>query len=100
MTHNELSRDALLARWNEGWQTVFDAIEPLTGADLAREVRIRGEAHTVLRAIQRQVAHYAYHVGQIVMLARQLRGAAWQSLSVPKGQSSAFNQGMNYTPGA
>jgi len=75
------------ARWEEGWRVCLGAIEALKEADLARTVRIRGEPLSVLDAILRQVSHYAYHVGQIVQLARARRGAAWKSLSIPKGQS-------------
>ena len=94
----DLSRDDLLALWNEGWRITFEAIEPLTGADLARTVTIRGEPWTVAGAIERQVAHYAYHVGQIVMAARQFKGDAWESLSVPKGESAAFNAKKGFVP--
>jgi hypothetical protein len=70
--------------WDDGWRTVFSAVEPLRPADLLRTVTIRGEPHSVLQAIDRQVAHYAYHVGQIVQLARHFTGERWQSLSIPK----------------
>lgn len=86
------SRSDLAARWAAGWQTLFDAIEPLGEDDLARTVTIRGEGLSVLQAIGRQLTHYAYHVGQIVLLARHWAGDDWQSLSVPKGRSRAFNQ--------
>lgn len=77
----------LLARWEEGWRACLGAVEALEESDLARTVRIRGEPLSVTDAILRQVSHYAYHVGQIVTLARSRRGAAWKSLSIPKGQS-------------
>ncbi len=70
--------------WEDGWRCVFAAVEPLRPDDLLRTVTNRGEPHSVLAAIDRQVAHYAYHVGQIVQLARHLAGERWQSLSVPK----------------
>ncbi|MGH7630488.1 MAG: DUF1572 family protein [Gemmatimonadales bacterium] len=70
--------------WDQGWRCVFAALEPLRPDDLLRTVTIRGEPHTVLQAIDRQVAHYAYHVGQIVLLAKHLTGERWQTLSVPK----------------
>jgi hypothetical protein len=70
--------------WDEGWRCVFAALEPLGPDDLLRTVTIRGEPHSVLQAIDRQVAHYAYHVGQIVQLARHLAGERWETLSVPK----------------
>jgi uncharacterized damage-inducible protein DinB len=85
------SREALLAVWERGWQAVFSALEPLTEADLARSVTIRGEPHSVMQAVNRQMAHYAYHVGQMVMLAKHLRAENWRSLSVPRGQSATFN---------
>lgn len=83
-------RAALLALWEDGWRCLFAAVEPLRPADLGRSVRIRSQPHTVVEAITRQLAHYAYHVGQIVFLAKHLRGAGWKSLSIPKGQSSRF----------
>ncbi len=70
--------------WEDGWCCVFAAVEPLRPDDLLRTVTIRGEPHSALQAIDRQVAHYAYHVGQIVLLARHLTGERWQSLSIPK----------------
>ncbi len=79
-----LSRAELLQEWERGWGAVFAAIEPLRADDLAREVRIRGERLSVLRAIQRQLAHYASHVGQMVFLAKHLEQARWQSLSIPR----------------
>jgi len=81
----------MLAYWDQGWKCVFDAVEPLQPGDLMRPVRIRGQDHTVVQAINRQLAHYAYHVGQIVYLARHFRSGEWQSLSVPKNQSAEFN---------
>src|SRR5439155_25596135 len=76
------SREELMRMWEEGWQRVFGALDPLHPEDLSRTVAIRGEPHTVLQAINRQVAHYAYHVGQIVLLAKHLRGPAWKTLSI------------------
>jgi len=73
---------------------VFDTIHSLNRDDLARQVTIRGEPHSVLQAINRQVAHYAYHVGQIVFLAKHWKGSEWKSLSVPRGQSAAVNLAM------
>jgi|SRR5437588_1016082 len=80
------NREALMQDWEEGWRTVWAAIEPLTEADLGRTVTIRGEAHSVMQAINRQLAHYAYHCGQIVMLAKHFRGEQWQSLSLPRNR--------------
>lgn len=86
------TRAALLAVWEDGWNHVFAAIEPLTDADLARTVTIRGEAHSVLQAINRQLAHYPHHVGQIVLLAKHFACEHWLSLSVPRNQSVEFNR--------
>jgi hypothetical protein len=86
------TREALLKEWEDGWARVFLAIEPLTDADLGRTVTIRGEAHSVMQAINRQLAHYPHHVGQIVLLAKHFAGARWQSLSVPRNQSAEFNR--------
>ena len=84
------SKDELIALWEKGWQCLFDAIDPLTGDDLARVVYIRNEGHTVIEAINRQLAHLPYHVGQIVYLAKMV-SAGWQSLTIPKGKSAEFN---------
>jgi hypothetical protein len=78
--------------WSEGWTRLFQALEPLSEADLARTVTIRGEAHSVMQAVNRQVAHYALHVGQIVMLAKHFAHDRWAPLSVPKNQSAEFNR--------
>jgi hypothetical protein len=77
--------------WSDGWNAVFTAFESLTEADMGRVVTIRGEAHSVVQAINRQIAHYAYHCGQIVFLAKHLQHRNWKSLSVPRGQSAQFN---------
>lgn len=86
------TRKALLDVWEDGWTRVFRALEPLSDADLGRVVTIRGEAHSVMQAVNRQVAHYAHHVGQIVMLAKHFARDRWQSLSVPRNRSADFNQ--------
>ena len=78
--------------WNAGWGHVFAALEPLTDADLHRTVTIRTEPHSVMQAINRQIAHYAYHVGQIVFLAKHLQSEQWKSLSVPRRQSQQYNE--------
>lgn len=85
------TREGVLRLWEEGWSAVFAALEPLTDADLGRTVRIRGEAHSVMQAINRQVAHYAYHCGQIVLLAKHFRGGEWRSLTIPRNRSAEFN---------
>ncbi len=84
------TREELMARWEAGWGLVFAAIEPLAPEDLARTVTIRGEPHSVLQAIQRQIAHYAQHVGQIVLLAKHWSGPEWKSLSIPRGKSKDY----------
>jgi len=86
------TREALLNLWEQGWICLFHALESLTDADLTRTITIRGEAHSVMQAINRQVAHYSIHCGQIIFLAKHLRGADWRSLSVPRGASSQFNE--------
>ncbi len=86
------TRKELQAVWEDGWGRVFSAIEPLTDADLGRTVTIRGEAHSVMQAINRQLAHYPHHVGQIVLLAKHFACDHWQSLSVPRNKSAEFNR--------
>jgi hypothetical protein len=88
-------RKSLLAMWEQGWVCVFQALEPLTDEDLGRTVMIRGEAHSVMQAINRQVAHYSYHVGQIVLLAKHLSHDRWTSLTIPKNQSAEFNRAVS-----
>ena len=86
------TRESLVQFWETGWQTLFDNIEPLTEEDFSRSVTIRGEPHTLVEAINRQLTHYAYHIGQIVLLAKHFKSAGWQTLSVPKSKSAEFNQ--------
>jgi uncharacterized damage-inducible protein DinB len=88
------TRAALMELWERGWKLVFDALQPLAEEDLARKVTIRTEPHSVMQAINRQVAHYSYHVGQIVYLARHFAGSRWQTLTVPKKRSAEFNARM------
>jgi len=83
-------RASLMAMWEGGWKIVFSALEPLTDADLTRTVTIRSEPHSVMQAINRQVAHYSMHVGQIVLLAKHLKGADWKTVSVPRNKSREF----------
>jgi hypothetical protein len=85
-------RAALMRLWDCGWETLFSALEPLTEADLARTVTIRSEPHSVMQTINRQLAHYPYHCGQIVFLAKHLQHENWRSLSVPRGVSQEFNR--------
>jgi hypothetical protein len=84
------SRDEMMKMWNEGWALVFAALEPLSEADMGRTVMIRGEAHSVMQAVNRQMTHYSYHVGQIVLLAKYLTGDQWKALTVPRGKSGEF----------
>src|SRR5438105_12728080 len=87
------TREALMELWERGWKYVFEALEPLTEADLGRTITIRTEPHSVMQAINRQVAHYAHHVGQIVFLAKHLTAKTtgkWESLSVPRDQAKQF----------
>ena len=88
----EETRESLMEFWETGWQTLFDNIGPLTPADLSKQVTIRGEPHTIVEAINRQLTHYAMHVGQIVFLAKHLRSSEWKTLSVPRNRSAEFNQ--------
>ena len=85
------TRESLLQLWKDAWELLFRALEPLTDIDLERTITIRGEAHSVMQAINRQLTHYAYHSGQIVLLAKHLNHANWQSLSIPRNRSSEFN---------
>lgn len=80
------TRERILAQWEEGWQLVFATISALHPQDLGQTVVIRGEPHTVLQAISRQLCHYASHVGQIVLLAKHFAGPQWQTLSIPKAK--------------
>ena len=85
------SKKSLMLKWQEGWQLCFEAIKPLKPKDLEKTIYIRGEAHTVLEAVNRQLTHYAYHVGQIVYLSRHFAGTNWKSLSIPKGESDSYD---------
>lgn len=85
-------RAALLAMWEQGWACLFGALDSLTDNDLSRTITIRGEAHSVMQAINRQVAHYSYHCGQIILLAKHFQSSSWKCLSVPRGHSSEFNR--------
>jgi len=86
------TREAVLKLWNDGWNCVFEALAPLSDQDLDRTVTIRGEPHSVMQAINRQIAHYAYHCGQIVFLAKHFQHDQWKSLSVPRNKSAEFNK--------
>jgi hypothetical protein len=86
-----LTKKELLALWERGWQCLYDTMNRLTDDDLMRIVYIRNEGHTVIEAINRQLAHLPYHIGQIVFIAKMLSAQNWNSLSIPRGQSKAFN---------
>jgi hypothetical protein len=85
-------RAGVMALWEQGWSCLFAALDPLIDDDLARTITIRGEAHSVMQAINRQVAHYSYHCGQIVLLAKHFQSVSWKSLSVPRKKSEEFNR--------
>jgi len=85
-------REELMRAWEEGWTCLLKTLESLSDSDLSQRILIRGEAHSVMQAINRQLCHYAYHVGQIVLVAKQRRMGDWISLSVPRGKSADFNR--------
>lgn len=86
------SKEQLIAIWHEGWKVVLAAVESLTEEDLSKKVTIRSQPLTVIDAINRQLAHYSYHVGQIVYLGRWMKDGEWQSLLIPRGGSQAYNE--------
>lgn len=86
------SKEEMLQAWESGWKCVFEALDSINTENFNTPIYIRKEPHSIMEAIHRQLAHYSSHVGQIVYLAKSLKGAAWQSLSIPKGQSEAFNR--------
>ena len=87
------TREELLQKWNEGWQCLFTALESVSDNDLQKIIYIRNEGHTILEAINRQIAHYSYHVGQIVFIAKMLSNNQWESLSIPRNKSNEYNKG-------
>ena len=89
-----ITKENVLDYWERGWRAVFGALEPLQPQDFARTVSIRGETHTIVQAINRQLTHYSYHIGQIVFLAKHLRSSEWKSLSIPRNRSAEFNAKM------
>ncbi|MFN5134040.1 MAG: DUF1572 family protein [Chitinophagaceae bacterium] len=91
-----LSKDALLKLWQKGWDCYLGSVQSLTEDDLEKTITIRSEQHTVTDALNRQLAHYPYHVGQIVYLGRMIKSKAWKNLSIPKGQSQQFNDKMKH----
>jgi hypothetical protein len=92
------SRAAILSAWEDGWSRLFGAVSSLSPNDLEKTVRVRGEAHSVLEAINRQTSHYAAHVGQIVLLAKHYAGANWKTLSIPRGKSKEFDVSKSGAP--
>lgn len=86
------TRSEVMKMWNDGWTYVFDALKALNEADLVGTVTIRGEPHSVMQAINRQIAHYPYHIGQMVFLAKHFQGSDWKSLTVPRNKSAEFNR--------
>ncbi len=89
------SPEELLTRWNEGWDCLMSALKQLTPSDLQKKITIRHEPHSVVDAINRQLSHYAYHVGQIIFIAKMIKGGDWHSLSIARGQSAVFNKEMS-----
>jgi hypothetical protein len=89
------TRAGLLASWDEGWSCLFSTLDSLAAEDLGKTVTIRSEPHTVVQAINRGVAHAAYHVGQIVLLSKHFASAGWQTLSIPRRQSRQFTDAMH-----
>lgn len=94
------AKEDLIEQWERGWAQVFEAIEPLEPGDLARTIFIRGKAHTVVEAINRQLTHYAQHIGQIIFLSKHLRSTQWQTLSIPRNRSAEFNAYLSETTAA
>ena len=93
---HQLSKQQLIDKWNEGWKIFLDTLGSLTAADLSKTITIRSQPLNVVDAINRQLAHYSYHVGQIVYIGRWIRKSEWKSLSIPKNKSQEFNQSMQH----
>jgi hypothetical protein len=87
----QTTKEDVIDYWERGWKCAFEALEPLRPEDFGKTVMIRGEEHTIVQAINRQLMHYSYHVGQIVFLAKHFRSAEWKSLSIPRNRSAEFN---------
>ena len=90
--NDDMTIDELLKLWQSGWQCLFEALPSITDDDLVKVIYIRNQGHTLIEAINRQLAHYPYHVGQIVFIGKMLLDNQWASLSIPRGNSSAFNR--------
>jgi uncharacterized damage-inducible protein DinB len=93
------TRESLMNFWKESWQVLFEALESLTAKDFEKKITIRQQSHTICEAINRQLTHYAYHIGQITFLAKHFRSTDWKTLSVPKNKSKEFNVFMNENKG-
>lgn len=86
------TKEEMLVAWEKGWNCFYDAIQEINEENFEKTIKIRNEPHSILQALNRQLAHYSYHIGQIVLLGKTIKGENWVSLSIPKGQSKAFNQ--------
>ena len=86
------NKEKLMNYWNQGWKCLFDALDTLSTADLGKEIFIRNMGQTVMEAINRQMTHYAYHIGQIVFIAKMVCDTSWKSLTIPKGNSAEYNK--------
>jgi hypothetical protein len=95
----ETNREEMIRYWERGWACLFGALEPLRPEDFEKKVYIRAEEHTIVQAINRQLAHYAYHVGQIVFLAKHLKSSEWKTLSIPRNKSAVYNAHLAEKPG-
>ncbi|HET7552720.1 MAG TPA: DUF1572 family protein [Gemmatimonadaceae bacterium] len=93
------TRETILANWERGWNALWEALDSVTAGDLLRTVKIRGEPHTVVQALLRQVAHQSQHAGQVVILARHWAGSKWETLSIPRGKSKEFEATMREKQG-
>lgn len=85
------TKQELMAKWEDGWKCLFDALHTINKENFGTEIFIRNQAHTITEAINRQLAHYCYHIGQMVYLGRMIKGKEWKSLTIPKGKSVDFN---------
>jgi len=90
--NNKATKDEIINKWNDGWNCLFTALSQLTAEDLSKEIYIRNQGQTVVDAINRQLCHYSYHIGQIVFIGKMICNESWVSLSIPKGNSSTYNQ--------
>jgi len=93
------TREQIMAAWDQGWDCLFNALNSLTAEDWEKTVKIRNEPHHIEDAINRQLAHYPYHIGQIVFIGKMITGSKWQSLSIPKGKSDKYNTDKFANPG-